>query len=62
MNDRFLTNEELQRAIDEEVKRLKAELIAKGELGGSWNCPKCNFNNAAGWPTCDFCWTPKPKK
>ncbi len=27
----------------------------------SWNCPGCGTNNAAGWPTCDFCFKPKPK-
>jgi hypothetical protein len=26
----------------------------------SWNCPKCNFNNAEGWTECNSCWTPKP--
>jgi hypothetical protein len=26
----------------------------------SWNCPKCNFNNAEGWIECNSCWNPKP--
>lgn len=26
----------------------------------SWNCPKCNFNNAEGWNECNSCWIPKP--
>ena len=27
---------------------------------GSWNCPKCNFNNMEVWKECDSCRTPKP--
>lgn len=26
----------------------------------SWNCSKCNFNNAEGWIECNSCWSPKP--
>jgi hypothetical protein len=26
----------------------------------SWNCPKCNFNNAEGWNECNSCRTSKP--
>jgi hypothetical protein len=28
----------------------------------SWNCPKCNFNNAEGWNECNSCWTSKPQQ
>ena len=27
---------------------------------GSWNCPKCNFNNMEDWKECNSCWTSKP--
>jgi len=61
MND-YLSDEELNHVLKQEVERLRAKLIIEGKLGGSWNCPKCNFNNAEGWSQCDFCWTEKPKK
>jgi len=49
--------EELNRTIRDFERQIQlAKLLGKS----AWDC-SCGTNNAAGWPTCQFCFKDKPK-
>ena len=51
----------MPKSIDKKLEEYKI-LLAKAikQHGICWDCPSCGFNNAAGWPTCNFCFKDKP--
>jgi hypothetical protein len=56
-----VTNNKQMKLLEEMVKQFEREIQLAKLLGKStWDC-SCGTNNAAGWPTCQFCFKDKPK-